>query len=66
MQRFVKDTIINRIWDANNLHCASSGKLDVIPALFFSFDKPLDQSIGNNPNNSNISFQLFLNELEYP
>ena len=57
--RFVKDTIINRIRNANNFQRVSLGILGVFPALPCSFDKPPYKSVVNSPNDSNISFQLF-------
>ena len=57
--RFLKETITNWVWNANNLQGVSSGILCVFPAWSFLFDNPLYKSIVNSLNDSNICFQLF-------
>ena len=64
--RFLRHTIISSTRNANNLQSVLLGILGVSPALSFSFHKPLCRSVINSPNDRNICFQLFLNELQYP
>ena len=57
--RFLKETITNWVWNANNLQGVSSGILCVFPAWSFLFDNPLYKSIVNSLNDGNICFQHF-------